>query len=210
MRKPGCQITRATGGKKLKKLNLALAVVCVVTILAGPVAADTITGITLYGGNGSTSWSWNGQGWTTTNTGWYVLGVSSTPNGTLANQSDTTITVPFDQHYWLYADPTFLGATPKVEVTTVEKGMLTTIFTRSGSAGTESPWSVLQGSTLLQLGWASGSADKVGQWHQMTANGTNDFYLHLQAGAPVPIPGAVWLLGSGLLGLWGFRRKFLG
>jgi hypothetical protein len=24
----------------------------------------------------------------------------------------------------------------------------------------------------------------------------------------VPIPGAVWLLGSGLLGLIGFRRKF--
>ena len=28
--------------------------------------------------------------------------------------------------------------------------------------------------------------------------------------APVPIPGAVWLLGSGLLGLLGFRRKFIG
>jgi len=27
-------------------------------------------------------------------------------------------------------------------------------------------------------------------------------------GSAVPIPGAVWLLGSGLLGLWGVRRKF--
>lgn len=27
---------------------------------------------------------------------------------------------------------------------------------------------------------------------------------------PVPIPGAVWLLGSGLLGLLGLRRRFLG
>ena len=26
--------------------------------------------------------------------------------------------------------------------------------------------------------------------------------------APVPVPGAVWLLGSGLIGLVGFRRKF--
>jgi hypothetical protein len=28
--------------------------------------------------------------------------------------------------------------------------------------------------------------------------------------APVPIPGALWLLGSGLLGLIGLKRKFLG
>ncbi len=31
--------------------------------------------------------------------------------------------------------------------------------------------------------------------------------LIFEAGAPVPIPGAVWLLGSGLIGLAGFRRK---
>jgi|LGVE01.1.fsa_nt_gb hypothetical protein len=30
----------------------------------------------------------------------------------------------------------------------------------------------------------------------------------INSGAPVPIPGAVWLLGSGLIGLVGFRRKF--
>jgi autotransporter-associated beta strand protein len=29
-------------------------------------------------------------------------------------------------------------------------------------------------------------------------------------GSPVPVPGAVWLLGSGLLGLLGLRRKYLG
>ena len=30
---------------------------------------------------------------------------------------------------------------------------------------------------------------------------------HLQYGSAVPIPGAVWLFGSGLVGLLGFRRK---
>ena len=29
-----------------------------------------------------------------------------------------------------------------------------------------------------------------------------------QSGAPVPIPAAVWLLGSGLIGLFGLRRRF--
>jgi len=28
------------------------------------------------------------------------------------------------------------------------------------------------------------------------------------SGSRIPIPGAIWLLGSGLIGLVGFRRKF--
>jgi hypothetical protein len=37
----------------------------------------------------------------------------------------------------------------------------------------------------------------------------NISYVDFQATAsPVPIPGAVWLLGSGLIGLVGLRRKF--
>jgi len=34
------------------------------------------------------------------------------------------------------------------------------------------------------------------------------FSITFTTGAPVPIPGAVWLLGSGLVGLVGIRRKF--
>jgi hypothetical protein len=171
--------------------------------------ADTITGITLYGGNGGNNWSWNGQGWTTTNSGWWVLGVSSTSNGALVNQPDTTISVPFNENYWLYAEPTFLGSTPKVDVTTDELGTLTTIFTLSGNSGTESPWSFLEGSHLLQLGWAAGTANKVGSGNDMSPSGYNDFYLHLQAGTPVPLPPSLLLLAPGLLGLVGLKRKYL-
>jgi hypothetical protein len=44
------------------------------------------------------------------------------------------------------------------------------------------------------------------------APGTIAWYDHKRApaepiAAPVPVPAAVWLLGSGLLGLFGFRRK---
>jgi hypothetical protein len=192
----------------MEKLRFALAAFFVVTSLAGPAFADIVTQITLSGGDGGKNWSWNGQGWTTADFWWYDLGVSSTPNGTLVNNPDTTISVPFGQDYWLYADPTNLGETPKVEVITTEKGTLTTIFTLSGTAGTETSWSILEGSSLLQLGWASGSADKVGPWHQLTPNGTDDFYLHLKAGT-VPLPALFWLMGTALAGLLAsrFRRE---
>jgi hypothetical protein len=44
---------------------------------------------------------------------------------------------------------------------------------------------------------------------KLTSNGVA-FEFDNVAATPVPIPGAVWLLGSGLLGLIGLRRKFLG
>ncbi len=37
--------------------------------------------------------------------------------------------------------------------------------------------------------------------------GPNVYESYIFYGEPVPIPGAVWLLGSGLIGLVGFRRK---
>jgi len=37
---------------------------------------------------------------------------------------------------------------------------------------------------------------------------TDDEIVAISGYSPVPIPGAIWLLGSGLIGLVGFRRKF--
>jgi hypothetical protein len=38
---------------------------------------------------------------------------------------------------------------------------------------------------------------------------TRDNKVYGFVGSPTPIPGAVWLLGSGFVGLLGFRRIFL-
>lgn len=57
------------------------------------------------------------------------------------------------------------------------------------------------------------SFDNVGiitkTWYNPSPAVTADFdYLYYNY-SPVPIPGAVWLLGSGLIGLVGIRRKFM-
>ncbi len=40
-----------------------------------------------------------------------------------------------------------------------------------------------------------------------SADGLNPAYLSITTSSPVPVPGAIWLLGSGLVGLIGFSRR---
>jgi hypothetical protein len=64
--------------------------------------------------------------------------------------------------------------------------------------------------TRLFLGLADGSnfTGLPGLFNDNAGAFTVNF--EMTANAPVPIPGAVWLLGSGLLGLFGLKRRFLG
>ena len=64
----------------------------------------------------------------------------------------------------------------------------------------------------VYLGWAAGFADKVGGF-SIGPDGRNDYYFVLGIGqepqtpSAVPLPGAAWLLGSGLLGLVGYSLR---
>lgn len=67
----------------------------------------------------------------------------------------------------------------------------------------------LGGGDLLTLALSDGHFVNGGWQGPEGAGGTLDLtvtYTH----TPVPIPGAVWLLGSGLVGIAGLRRKFQG
>ena len=186
------------------KLFLLPTILLAATLIATPAQAITITGMDLYGGSGGATWVSNGQIWSVSNPAMYVLGVSATPNGTLVNQA-TSISVPFNQNYWLYAEPTTLGSTALINVFT-DVGTFQAIFNITGISGTESVWSLVSGNSQLQLGWAAGTANKVGAGRGLVPSGANDYYLHLTAGTTsVPLPSTLLLLAAGMAILAGTR-----
>jgi len=111
--------------------------------------------------------------------------------GVWGNSFDAT-----SAHHDLYVEDSFIGTTPSHG---------------GGSdytAGSDPyyyffvPFSfVLTDLSGLQDGYALLSED---QWSEWNVN-LSELTLHIEA---VPVPAAVWLLGSGLLGLVGLRRKF--
>jgi hypothetical protein len=123
----------------------------------------------------------------------------------------------------LSADPTgpYTGGTFR----TAAAGLQLAIWKINLDAGTETSGSWDFGSGLMRVsgavpleGGASASADSVAlaMLNSLTGTGpmasgfealTNDNVQDLMI-QPVPIPGAVWLLASGLVGLAGLRRKF--
>jgi len=44
------------------------------------------------------------------------------------------------------------------------------------------------------------------EWKPFWERLTTDFAIDVST-APVPVPAAIWLMGSGLMGLFGFSRK---
>lgn len=181
-----------------------------VFLLVGPSHAITIEGATLYGGNGDSfqNWAFNGQAWDTYTPGFWVLGVSEVPGSDLLNQPDTTISGLPLGCYYLYAEPTVLGNNPRLDIRYSDNSLRMTIFEIAGAPGSGTPWAWKAGNADVTLGWAQGFADLVRPGEVMTSNGVNDFYLVVgPAGYQAPLPGAVWLLGTGLLTLAGLQRR---
>ena len=73
------------------------------------------------------------------------------------------------------------------------------------SKGTDSPPDYLDYYGLIY-------SDNAQKWYLQDFYGSNDWYIaevHGLAQMPhAPIPSAVWLLGSGLIGLAGLKKKF--
>ena len=166
-------------------------------------AAVTITDITLFNSQDP------GIIWITSSpSSHWILGVSNQPHGPLLNAPNASVAGIPQGNYWLFADPANLGPIPELDVTLSDGSSLSALFQVVGNNGVAQSWSRLSGSTQLSLGWATGTADLVGTYGGIRPDGINDFYMTATIGvAPVPVPAAVWLVGSGLLGLIGIAKR---
>ena len=79
-------------------------------------------------------------------------------------------------------------------------------FFRSGTAGTDTAFDLLQLSMFNNLDLYA--YDALGEsWFSLALNESTGGFIATASVAPVPIPAAVWLFGSGLIGLFGVARR---
>ncbi len=202
--------------------RLLLVVACVL-VLAGPAGANGFSFDGLY------LWGQDYNAWDTVG-GYYpnwILGVSLQPGGDLVQPpGGRALPGPLgDGVYYLYAANQIqnnLGAQYGFITMRLFQGSehYSVNFTRSGvpgefhlwdQNGNPSPTPGFIGTPTLYFGYAQGQRDKV--WNLPTNTGAGDGYAdwYLVLGVNVkptiiPLPGAVWLLGSGLVGLVGWRK----
>ncbi len=209
----------------MKRLLLVIACVLVLSGPAGAVTTFDFVQLETY----------NVVAWTTKpDINRYYLGVSSDPKGTLLGLDSSGKLNPLleiGSVYYLYAGNLDVNAWQPNSwhmlyhyTDYVNSGggspLIRADFYVTGSPGSFSLWNNFQtyyvngivDQPSIYLGWAQGTADLVSP-KAFTGDGVNDIYLVLGIGVepkPVPLPGAVWLLGTGLMGLIGLRRKLRG
>jgi hypothetical protein len=115
----------------------------------------------------------------------------------------------FDLNYFILTSNTeFGGAEASGREQAYIEGFSSSASTGSGVLLPPEDWGFP--ATQIFLGSAFDSVDLARFYVTNTVDcfGMDEFFINEDAPPPVPIPGAVWLLGTGLIGLVGFRKKF--
>lgn len=162
----------------------------------------------VYGNPGEYNWSlpetYSGVSVTTGNYA-YVLawndGGAQSLIGEFALSDGTTIVTNATD--WEYSILSTVGSSlPDVSSIMSMLGSASWSSVAASAANGSGPWGTISGiSSAAQFIWS----DTLG-----TSSTSDGYYVVFRTElSPVPIPGAVWLFGSGLVGLIGFRKKRL-
>jgi len=142
-----------------------------------------------------------------------VFGTTTSNTQLFATQLDVEITLFFDQEYflqdiYLYSHNSGSGAGITGNITSFD---VTAGITNMSFTSLTYDYDNYERINLIGSGVDSIAVDNIVLSNFV--NGGNEPYFYaiseiVLTGSPVPIPGAIWLLGSGLIGIVGIRRKF--
>ena len=129
----------------------------------------------------------------------------------------STISGEINHHAALYSNGTVtdlgtLGGSDSVANIINNKGQIVGNFTTADGTTHAALWSNGTAIDLNSLvnaanGWVLISANDINDSGQIVGNGIFNGQMEAFLLTPTPIPAAAWLMGSGLMGLFGFRRK---
>jgi len=201
----------------MKTLKILIGILLCTGFIAGSASGYTISAIELAMGTGDTLATFHKRAyWNTYGLGNWKVGFKDNVNGSFLNDTipgywfGTIPDQPMGDEYFLFTDP---GNEPlydyaRLEVVLSNGDIIAGLFdVPQKRPASGAPWNLIESTPQydFQLSWMGDDKDEIAT-QLFGANNVNDNYYKILV-SPIPLPATIWLLGFGLIGLIGIRRR---
>ena len=135
---------------------------------------------------------------------WDVPGITSDDGGQTYNYPTTITTVDMETVDWY---PLWAGGTDGVQYSDIYDGLNQSLPSDGPITLTVIEQREEGMVSIFQMPDISNNYTLIVNFDDAVPSGATWYEIELNTANPVPLPGAIWLLGSGLIGLVGFGRK---